>query len=127
MKRTPITPEIMTKVWNLYKKTDDLRLIAETLEISETSARRVIQLMAAAKNGEDVDAIGGNNHQRQKEFAKSFFGVKEKKEEAPPKVEEEDDSAILLKAHAAIEKQNQLLEKQNELLTRLCESLGVLL
>lgn len=127
MKRTSITPEIMEKVWKLYKKLDDTRLIAETLGISETSAKRVILFMAAARDGEDVDAIGGNNHQKQKDFAKSYFGVKEKKEEAPPEVKEEDDSAILLKAHAAIEKQNKLLEKNNELLTRLCESLGVLL
>lgn len=128
--KVPFTPEIMTKVWRYHAKIEDVKIIAEIVGISEGSVRRIIQIMTAAKNGEDVDSLGGDNHRAQKEFAKMFFGVPKKKEapveekdEAP--AENADDTAVLLKAHAAIEYQNELLKKQNEILTKICISLGV--
>lgn len=122
-----VTPEIMTKVWNLHIHEVDNNLIAETLGISQQSASRIIKIMTAAQNGEDVDSIGGNNHQKQKLFAKRFFGLTEKE----VKVEE-------VKLDAQEEKQNSdditkdfmqrvllALAWQNELLETLLNSLGV--
>ena len=80
--KVPITPEILTIVWRYHAKIEDTNLIAEIVGISNGSVRRIIQIMTAAKNGEDVDSYGGSNHRAQKEFAKAFFGVA-KKEEAP--------------------------------------------
>ena len=89
--RIHVTPEIMTKVWKLHEKEIDGKLIAETLGISNASASRIINLMTRAKNGEDIDSIDGNNHQKQKKFAKEFFGIEEKKEE--PKEEPLEERA----------------------------------
>lgn len=41
-----LTPEIIVKVWKLHEKDIDNGLIADTLGISEGSARRVIQISA---------------------------------------------------------------------------------
>lgn len=125
--KVQVTPEIMTKVWNLHTHEVDNKLIAETLGISQTSASRIITIMTAAQNGEDVDSIGGNNHQRQKVFAKQFFGLTEKE----VKVEE-------VKVETQEEKQNSdditkdfmqrvllALAWQNQLLEQLLHSLGV--
>ena len=127
--KTPITPEIMTKVWKLHTNAVDAQLIGETLGISLTSVNRVIQIMTAAKNGEDVDSIGGDNHRRQKAFAKEYFGIEEKKEEEPTeeslKIENEkptfDDGNF---KEFAI---NVLFELSHisRLLERLCDELGV--
>lgn len=120
-----VTPEIMTKVWKLHEKGIDSNLIAETLGISNASANRIINIMTTAQSGGDVDAIGGNNHQRQKNFAKKYFGVEEKKEETPNEEQEEtqtfDDSnfkEFAVRVLFALSYQNKLLEK-------LCKEWGV--
>ena len=120
--KVPITPEIMKKVWKLHEnRLDDSNVIAEIIGISEGSVRRVIQIMTAAKNGEDVDSIGGDNHRAQKEFAKEFFGIT-KKEEAPVEELSVKDSYVAL-----LEYQNELIKKRNEILVKLCAALGVIL
>ena len=116
-----VTPEIMTKVWKLHSNGVDVNLIAETLGISYNSASRIIKIMTAAQNGEDVDSIGGNNHQKQKLFAKKFFGIiVEKKEEVEEQKELECVSAV-----ADMQKLLAMLAWQNELLETLLHSLGV--
>lgn len=128
MERTSITPEIMKKVWKLHTNSVDDILISETLGISSSSAKRIINLMTKAKNGEDIDSIGGSNHKKQKDFAKEFFGIKEKQEEK--QIEEQ--------AEQQTEKQNAddstfrefavrvlfALEYQNKLLAKLCAAWG---
>jgi hypothetical protein len=116
-----VTPEIMTKVWKLHNKGVDERLIAETLGISYNSALRIVKIMTAAQNGEDVDSIGGNNYQKQKLFAKKFFGIiVEKKEEVEEQKELECVSSV-----ADMQKLLAMLAWQNELLETLLLSLGV--
>ena len=121
--KVPITPEIMKKVWKLHEnRLDDSNVIAEIIGISEASVRRIIQIMTAAKKGEDVDSLGGDNHRAQKEFAKEFFGIA-KKEEAPA---EKKEAPVKDSYVALLEYQNELIKKQNELLTKICISLGVM-
>lgn len=128
--KTSITPEIMKKVWKLHNNGVDSSLIAETLGISSQSAMRIIKIMTAAQNGEDVDSISGNNHQKQKKFAKEFFGIEEKKAEKP--IEEKpleqqaakptlDDEAFRDYAIRVL----CALDRTNELLERLCDAWGV--
>lgn len=126
--RIAVTPEIMTKVWKLHEKEIDGKLIAETLGISNASASRIINLMTRAKNGEDIDSIDGNNHQKQKKFAKEFFGIEEKKEEPKEEPLEEraekptlDDDAFRGYAVRVL----CALDRTNELLERLCDAWGV--
>lgn len=123
--RTHVTPEIMTKTWKLHNNGVDSKLIAETLGISNASANRIITLMTKAKNGEDIDSIDGNNHQKQKKFAKEFFGIEEKKEEKPIEEQAEkqtlDDSAFRDYAVRVL----CALDRTNELLERLCDVWGV--
>lgn len=114
---TDITPEIMTKVRKLHTNSVAEILISEALGISLTSTKRVIKLMTAAKNGEDIDSMDGNNHKKQKDFAKKFFKVEEKKKEK--QIEEESKKQTLdddfrdfaVRVLFALEYQNQLLEK----------------
>ena len=120
-----ITPEIMTKVWKLHTNSVDDILICETLGISYASTKRIIKLMTMAKNGEDIDSIDGNNHRKQKDFAKQFFGIEEKKEEKPIEEHAEnqtlDDGAFRDYAVRVL----CALDRTNELLAKLCEVWGV--
>lgn len=123
--RTHVTPEIMTKVWKLHEKEIDINLIAETLGISKSSASRIINIMETAQSGGDVDAISGNNHQGQKNFAKKYFGIEEKKEETPTESHEEKSTVedgyfkeFAVRVLFALEHQNKLLEK-------ICKELGI--
>jgi hypothetical protein len=118
-----ITPEIMTKVWKLHNNKVDERLIAETLGISYQSASRIIKIMTTAQNGGDVDAIGGNNHQKQKTFAKKMFGIEEKKAETEKQEEQQTSSDADVKA--LMQKALEMIAWQNELLEQLLVSLGV--
>ena len=127
MRKATVTPEIMTKTWKLHNRGVDERLIAEILGISFRSAIRIITIMTAAQNGEDVDSIEGNNHQKQKDFAKRFFGIEDKADET---VEEKTDADMLKRIDennvaTFVLKVSVLLEKQNELLEALLHSLDV--
>ena len=131
--RIAVTPEIMTKVWKLHSNGVDETLIAETLGISYSSACRIVKIMTAAQNGEDVDAMGGNNHQKQKAFAKKYFGIEEKEEEKPIETHEEQNEQKALECQTAVDditkdfmqKMLGMLAWQNELLEALLLSLGV--
>ena len=120
-----VTPDIMEKVWKLHNKGVDDRLIAETLGISYQSASRIVKIMTAAQNGEDVDSINGNNYQKQKFYAKRFFGLTEKE----VKVEEDKPDAQEEKPNTAdadvMQKMLAMIAWQNELLEQLLSSLGV--
>lgn len=124
MRGKNITPEIMTKAWRLHTNSVADALISETLGISLMSTKRIIKLMTAAKNGEDVDSIERGSHQQQKDFAKKFFRVEEKKEEKPieDKAEKQtlDDSTFREFAVRVL----FALEHQNKLLERLCAEWG---
>lgn len=128
--KAAITPEIMEKVWKLYKKSIDAHLIAETLGISYTSASRVIRIMETAENGGDIDAMG-NNHQRQKAFAKKYFGIEEKESKQPSEEEVADDNKSEKKAadennvSVFMVRVLYALERSNELLEKLCAEWGI--
>lgn len=122
--KVQVTPEIMTKVWKLHEKEIDFNLIAETLGISESSARRIVLIMTTAQSGGDVDSLGGNNHRRQKTFAKKYFGIEEKKEEIEEQ-EEEQKELECVSSVADMQKLLAMLAWQNELLETLLLSLGV--
>lgn len=122
MRKSPITAEQMLKVWRLHNKSVDANLIAETLGISTTSVNRIINIMTAAQNGEDVDAIDGNSYQKQKDFAKKMFGIEEKKDEQPTETHEEKADDI---TKEFMQKVLLALAWQNELLESLLDSLGV--
>lgn len=119
-----ISPEIMEKVWKLHNKHIDARLIAETLGISVSSAKRIISIMTTAQNGGDVDAVEKRGlYQKQKEFAKKMFGIEEKKEEVKEPEKEEQFNAdnfrdFMCRVVLALSYQNRLLEQ-------LCAELGV--
>lgn len=129
--KVQITPEIMIKIWKLHLNDNDTHLIGETLGISLTAVRRCIQIMTAAKNGECIDYIGGTNHQKQKRFAKEFFGIEDKKPdltiEEPKKAEEEPNRDPVDAQNVAtfMLKVTVLLEEQNELLRKFCSAFGV--
>lgn len=123
MRKATITPEIMTKVWKLHNNAVEASLIAESLDISTASAKRIISIMTAAQNGEDVDAIEGNNHQKQKDFAKKFFGlIVEKKEEVEKEEKQNSEDDI---TRDFMQRVLLSLAWQNELLESLLDSLGV--
>jgi hypothetical protein len=124
MRKATITPETMTKVWKLHSNGVDEKLIAETLGISYQSASRIIKIMTAAQNGEDVDAINGANHKKQKLFAKKFFGSEEKKEEIKLEAQEEKQNSDDI-TRDFMQRVLLALAWQNELLESLLDSLGV--
>jgi uncharacterized protein YjcR len=125
MRKATIKPEMMMKVWKLHTNSVDDRLIAETLGISYPSALRIIKIMTAAQNGEDVDAIDGNSHKKQKAFAKEFFGIEEKKEEVKLEEQEEQQNSADDITKDFMQRVLLALAWQNELLERLLDSLGV--
>lgn len=72
-----INQEMITKVWKLHKNAVPKMLIAETLGCSKNSVKRIVTLMEAAQNGENIDKILGDSHQRMKKLVKEYFGIKE--------------------------------------------------
>lgn len=125
-----LTPEIIVKVWKLHEKNIDSGLIADTLGISEGSARRVIQIMTAAKNGEDVYSIGEpNNHKKLKAFAKSYFAPPELPKVEPPKVEIAEEPCKPTSAEDIFKEfaVSVLFELSHisKLLEKICDDLGV--
>ena len=127
MRKPLIKPEIIEKVWKLHNKHIEASLIAETLGISVTSARRIISIMTTAQNGGDVDAVCVG-YQKQKHFAKSFFGIAIKAKE---EVKSEEQKALeCVSAVDGISKEFMqrvvlLLSYQNRLLEQLCAEFGV--
>lgn len=122
-----VTPDIMEKVWKLHNKGVDDRLIAETLGISYNSASRIVRIMTAAQNGEDVDSTCGNNYKKQKLFAKRFFGLTEKEvevEEVKPEAQEEKQNSDDI-TKDFMQRVLLALAWQNKLLEHLLLSLGV--
>lgn len=125
-----LTPEIIVKVWKLHEKNIDVGLIADTLGISEGSVRRVIQIMTAAKNGEDVYSIGEpNNHKKLKDFAKWYFAPPELPKVELPKVEAVEEPCKPISAEDIFKEfaVSVLFELSHiaRLLERICDDLGV--
>ena len=80
-----INQEMITKVLKLHKNAVPKVLIAETLGCSKTSVKRIVTLMEAAQNGENIDKILNNSYPRMKKLVKEYFGITEIKEQIKPK------------------------------------------
>ncbi len=119
MRGPMITPETMKKAWLLHNKGIDSNLIAHTLGISQHSAQRIIKIMTAAQNGEDVDALEDGRYEQQKAFAKKFFGIEDKK----AKPENQNTADDITKDF--MQKVLGMLAWQNELLEQFLDSFGV--
>ena len=78
-----INQEMITKVWKLHKNAVPKVLIAETLGCSKYSVKRIVTLMEAAQNGENIDKILGDRSLRLKKMVKDYFGISEKEETKP--------------------------------------------
>ena len=74
---------MITKVWKLHKNAVPEVLIAETLGCSKNSVKRIVTLMEAAQNGENIDKILGDRSPRLKKMVKDYFGISEKEETKP--------------------------------------------
>ena len=75
--KAAINQEMITKEWKLHKNAVPRMLIAETLGCSKNSVKRIVTLMEAAQNGENIDKILGDSHPRMKKLVKEYFGIKE--------------------------------------------------
>lgn len=73
-----ITTETMRKVWSLHEKKVDTTTIAYTLGISTDSVNRIIKIMEATKNGEDLTGDYDGNRKYLCQFAREYFGIQEK-------------------------------------------------
>ena len=78
-----INQEMITKVWKLHKNAVPKVLIAETLGCSKNSVKRIVTLMEAAQNGDNIDKILGDSYPRLKKMVKDHFGISEKEETKP--------------------------------------------
>lgn len=103
-----ITTDTMRKVWSLHEKQVDKTTIAYTLGISTTSVTRVIRIMEATKNGEDLTGDYDGNRKVLCQFAREYFGI----------ADEHNTAVFMLKVLSELQKTNALLE-------RLCADLGV--
>ena len=121
MRKSPIKPETMEKVWKLHTEEKMHKaMIAYTLDISVGSVERIINIMTTAQNGGDVDAIDEiGRYRTQKDFAKKFFGSTDKQKETPNE-QSADDSNVATFMLKVVE----LLTRQNELLAKLCKEWG---
>ena len=81
--RKAINQEMITKVWKLHKNAVPEVFIAETLGVSKISVKRIVILMEAAQNGENIDNILGDRSRRLKKLVKEYFGITEKEETKP--------------------------------------------
>ena len=119
-----LTLETARKAWVLHEKGIDTQLIAFTVGVSESSVKRMINVTAATKRGEDLDALFGVGAlQNLRQFAREILGiipVKPAPVEIPPVQKEADEhntAAFMVKVLEELEKTNALLE-------RLCEEWG---
>ena len=122
-----INQEMITKVWKLHKNAVPKVLIAETLGCSKNSVKRIVTLMEAAQNGENIDKILGNSYSRLKKMVKDYFEISEKKEETKPKQTDENVDTQEIPSEYRDLMTSVLLElsHQSYLLERLLEDLGV--
>ena len=79
-KKATINQEMISKAWKLHKSAVSEALIAETLGCSKITVNRIVKLMEAAQNGENVDKILGDRSPRLKKMVKEYFGITEKVE-----------------------------------------------
>lgn len=117
-----LTLETAKKVWTLHEKGIDPQLIAFTVGTSISSVNRVIKVVEATKNREDLDALFGVGVlQNIRKFALDILGIPVEVTPVEPPVQKTADeyntATFMVKVLEALEKQNALLE-------RLCNEWG---
>lgn len=120
-----ITREVMEKVLGLKDNGCGEGLIADTLEISTASVRRVIEITQAVERGEDVTAMYGGNNARMKEIAREIVRKRSGEAAAPSEENTEQVRDYASEAFGILQEMTALLVKQNELLEKFCSSFGV--
>lgn len=117
-----LTIETAKKVWTLHEKGLEPHLIAYTVGTSESSVKRVIKVVEATKNREDLDELFGvGTLQNIRQFAREILGIPS---EAPPPAPPVQKTADEHNTVAFMVKILEALEKQNALLERLCAAWG---
>lgn len=116
-----LTTYDMDKVWKLHKKGLEPLEIAETLDISKASARRIIKAFEAAIVGDHEALEDRNITDAIRQYAKERFGVVDAnpQETAEEVIHAPDNTAKFLVAVL------DELSRNNALLEKLCKVWGV--